>query len=191
MINIVLELREKWIFLFVSQKSKQMGRNWGLNKYSIPAFFFFSSILFIFKRKNCLKTEFIKKHIKVFCLEKDKKENTFFLCELSFLRQSVCWNNLMIQNYLKLFKLQLSCDFCCLFTAQQPTFPRGSLGQLLSCCCLQRSHSPPWCKLLASWGRWWSTCSRQRKTASSPCPSSLVLQRALSASTAPSGLILP
>lgn len=34
----------------------------------------------------------------------------------------------MIQNYLKLFKLQLSCDFCCLFSAQQPTFPRGSPG---------------------------------------------------------------
>lgn len=185
MINIVLELREKWIFLFVSQQSKQMGRNWGLNKYSLPTFFF-PSILFIFKRKICLKTEFIKKHIKVFCVEKDKKEKTFFLCEHSFLSQSVCWNQLT--NDAK-------CNYLVIFGAfsllSSLPFPEALLGQLLPSCCLQRSPSPPWPELLGILGQLVKHLLQAEQIRQQPLPSSFVLQWAPSASTAPSGLILP
>lgn len=150
------------------------------------SFFFFASILFIFKRKICLKTEFIKKHIKVFCVEKDKKEKTFFICEFRFLRQSLCWNHLIHD---------LNCNYPVIFSAFSLlsclSFPEALPGQLPPCCCLQGHPALPICNFWASWGSWWSTCSSQSKSASSPCPSSLVLQWALRASSVPSGLILP
>lgn len=92
---------------------------------------FFASTLFIFKRKNCLKTQFIKKHIKVFCVEKDKKENIFFLCELSFFRQSVCWNHLIHE---------LNFNYPVISGAP---FSEALLGQLLPCCCLQGPPALP------------------------------------------------